>query len=168
MPLDHQNVIVSSQGCRDVKNFRGDSATFSRTLEKNIETSENSSKKLSRFLKTFRKSMSSKKKISSSGGQLAPTTTGCNNTPASRITNECITMSGKLLGGFTQSHNNALLQVEPEHAIFMGVAYPLTWIEDYAFYFDFNGRYWYYIRNQQKYDVIPCGSGYHQLVPLEQ
>jgi len=74
----------------------------------------------------------------------------------------------KLLGRMVQSHNGKLLEVTENNAIFNNIAYPIQWIEDHAFFFKYESKWWYYIRNGNKYEVISYtpDTGYHTLVPM--
>ena len=76
-------------------------------------------------------------------------------------------MTGKLLGRFTQSHNDTLIEITADRAIFMGRAYPLTWIEEHAFYYLYDNEFWYYIRNGNTYEVIKYAQGYHKLLSIK-
>jgi hypothetical protein len=89
-----------------------------------------------------------------------------NGLPNSKVNSVSSSMTGKLLGRFAQSHNNALIEITPSHAIYLGNAYPLTWIEDHTFYFLFADGYWYYIRNGNTYEVIKYETGHHKLLPI--
>ncbi|CAF0952222.1 unnamed protein product [Adineta steineri] len=79
------------------------------------------------------------------------------------------TMAGKLLGRFSQSHNNAIIDITVDNAMFSGTTCSLTWIEDHAFHYIHNGDFWYYIRNGNSYEVIKhdTDTGHHKIHPEE-
>ncbi|CAF1555475.1 unnamed protein product [Adineta steineri] len=78
-------------------------------------------------------------------------------------------MAGKLLGRFSQSHNDAIIDITVDNAMFSGTTCPLTWIEDHAFHYLYNGDFWYYIRNGNSYEVIKhdANIGHHKIHPEE-
>ncbi|CAF4660136.1 unnamed protein product [Rotaria socialis] len=87
-------------------------------------------------------------------------------TTTAMSTKDCPTVSGKLLGNFIQSHNYKHIEITLSSAKFDGRSYPLTWLESHAFYFTFEKRFWYYIRNGRTYEVILHDHAYHILNPI--
>jgi len=76
-----------------------------------------------------------------------------------------------LIGTFKQSSNGKELEITSEEVIFEGVAYNITWIESHTFHYTYkDDNVWYYIRNNDGYEVIkyiPSGVS-HQLKEVEQ